>query len=138
MEADLTKVRQCLFNLLSNASKFTEQGVITTAVTRRIEEMSEWVYFSISDSGIGMTPEQLGKLFEPFTQADSSIAGKYGGTGLGLAVSRRFCKMMGGDITVASQLGKGSIFTMKIPARAPSFPDRRSECDRPDALVFQP
>jgi sigma-B regulation protein RsbU (phosphoserine phosphatase) len=138
MEADLTKVRQCLFNLLSNASKFTEQGVITTAVTRRIEEMSEWVYFSISDSGIGMTPEQLGKLFEPFTQADSSIAGKYGGTGLGLAVSRRFCKMMGGDITVASQLGKGSIFTMKIPARAPNSPDRRSECDRPDALVFQP
>jgi sigma-B regulation protein RsbU (phosphoserine phosphatase) len=138
METDRTKVRQCLFNLLSNASKFTEQGVITVAVTRCREEMSEWVYFSISDSGIGMTPEQMGRLFLPFTQANASIASKYGGTGLGLAISRRFCQMMGGDITVASQLGKGSTFTMKIPVRMPSSPDRRSEFDRPDVLVFQP
>ncbi len=136
METDLTKVRQCLFNLLSNASKFTEQGVITVAVTRCREEMSEWVHFSISDSGIGMTPEQLDKIFRPFAQADPSTASKFGGTGLGLAISRRFCQMMGGDITVASQLGKGSTFTMKIPVRLPNSPDRPSEFDRPNALVF--
>jgi sigma-B regulation protein RsbU (phosphoserine phosphatase) len=137
METDLTKLRQCLFNLLSNASKFTAQGVITIAVTRSRDEMSDWVYFAISDSGIGMSPEQLAKLFRPFAQADPSIASKYGGTGLGLAISRHFCQMMGGDITVASQLGKGSTFTMKIPVRLPDL-EGRSECGQLDALVFQP
>lgn len=136
METDLTKLRQCLFNLVSNASKFTAQGMITVAVTRCREEMSEWVYFSISDSGIGMSPEQLGKLFRPFTQADPSTASKYGGTGLGLAISRHFCQMMGGDITVTSQLGKGSTFTMKIPVRLPNL-ERQSEGGQLDALVLQ-
>jgi signal transduction histidine kinase len=136
MHADQTKVRQTLFNLLSNASKFTERGVIRLSVS---EKVSEWVseefatkptpahsptdplthprllVFSVSDTGIGMTPEQLGKLFQAFEQAESSTSKKYGGTGLGLAISRKFCRMMNGDITVQSEAGKGSVFTVTLP-----------------------
>jgi signal transduction histidine kinase/CheY-like chemotaxis protein len=115
MEADVTKVRQCLFNLLSNASKFTEKGMIGVTVTRRREAQAEWACFRVSDSGIGMTSEQLGKLFRPFMQGDPSITSKYGGTGLGLSISQHFCQMMGGEIEVESEFGKGSTFTMKIP-----------------------
>jgi phosphoserine phosphatase RsbU/P len=118
MEADLTKVRQCLFNLMSNALKFTEHGVVTVTVKRCMIKMAECAQFCISDSGIGMTSEQVGKLFQPFTQADPSIASKYGGTGLGLSISLRLCQMMGGTITVKSELGKGSTFTMTVPIRA--------------------
>ena len=118
LHADLTKVRQALFNLLSNASKFTENGRITLAVGRETDgDGKEWVNFSVADSGIGMTPEQLGRLFQAFTQADASTTRKYGGTGLGLTITRRFCEMMGGDISVASELGKGSIFTIRLPAK---------------------
>ncbi|MBI4786819.1 MAG: response regulator [Chloroflexi bacterium] len=115
MRADLTKVRQSIFNLLSNASKFTEQGVISLDVERTRADETEWMIFRVSDTGIGMTPEQLGKLFQEFSQADASTSRKYGGTGLGLALTRRFCRMMGGDITVESEPGKGSTFTMRLP-----------------------
>jgi signal transduction histidine kinase/CheY-like chemotaxis protein len=117
MRADLTKVRQSLFNLLSNASKFTSEGTIGLDVGRKVEpDGSDWVAFRVTDTGIGMTPEQLGKLFQEFTQADASTAGRFGGTGLGLALSRRFCRMMGGDITVESEPGRGSAFTIALPS----------------------
>ena len=116
MRADLTKVRQALFNLLSNACKFTKQGIIKLAVTRQAEGGTDWIVFSVADSGIGMTPEQMETLFEAFTQADASIAHQYGGTGLGLAITKRFCELMGGGITVESEAGKGSTFTVRIPA----------------------
>jgi PAS domain S-box-containing protein len=125
MYADLTKVRQALLNLLSNAAKFTEQGaiVLTVEIYEQNSELvdstqtssSTWVMFRVSDTGIGMTLEQLEKVFQAFTQADASTTRKYGGTGLGLAISRRFCQMMGGDINVASQVSQGSTFTIHLP-----------------------
>jgi len=116
MRADLTKVRQALFNLLSNACKFTDQGTITLAVAREAIDGRETMVFSVTDTGIGMTPEQLAKLFEVFSQADAATTRKYGGTGLGLALSRRLCRMMGGDVTVESGAGRGSTFTIRLPA----------------------
>ena len=127
MRADLTKVRQTLFNLLSNASKFTEKGVIRLSVERGSVERREsprsdaptlprsTLHFRVSDSGIGMTSEQLSRLFEAFSQADASTTRKYGGTGLGLAISRKFCRLMGGELTVTSEPGKGSTFTVTLP-----------------------
>jgi len=117
MHADATRVRQVLFNLLSNASKFTDKGKILLKVARDTEEGKDWIRFVVQDSGIGMTPEQTAKLFQAFTQADASTGRKYGGTGLGLAICRRFCRMMGGDVTVESTLGKGTTFTVRVPAR---------------------
>jgi signal transduction histidine kinase/DNA-binding response OmpR family regulator len=116
MRADLTKVRQSLFNLLSNACKFTAQGTITLAVTRETVDGAAWVTFRVSDTGTGMTPEQMGKLFQAFSQAEASTTRQYGGTGLGLAITRHFCRMMGGDITVESAIGQGSTFTIRLPA----------------------
>jgi len=117
MYADLTKIRQNLLNLLSNASKFTERGTLKLLVSRYENNGSEWVRFQVSDSGIGMTPEQMGKLFQVFTQADASTTRKYGGTGLGLAITKKFCQMMGGDIVVESEVSQGSTFTMELPVR---------------------
>jgi PAS domain S-box-containing protein len=117
MHADLSKVRQCLFNLLSNALKFTKDGAVTLDVSQSSEGAADWLSFRVSDTGIGMTAKQMEGLFQAFTQADSSTSSKYGGTGLGLAISRQFCRMMGGDITVASEVGKGSTFTVRLPAR---------------------
>jgi signal transduction histidine kinase len=117
MDADLTKVRQTLFNLLSNAAKFTDHGTISLEARREAVDGRDWLEFVVSDTGIGMTPEQLGKLFQAFSQADASVRHKYGGTGLGLAISRRFCQLMGGDIVVASEYGKGSRFTVRLPAQ---------------------
>jgi CheY-like chemotaxis protein len=106
-----------LFNLQSNASKFTEHGTITLDVLEEKDARGMgWISFSVRDTGIGLTPDQLGKLFQAFTQADASTSRKYGGTGLGLVISRRFCQMMGGDITVESALGQGSTFTVRLPA----------------------
>jgi signal transduction histidine kinase/CheY-like chemotaxis protein len=130
MHADLTKVRQALFNLLSNACKFTERGTIVLAVAREALDGRESMVFSVRDTGIGMTPEQLARLFEAFSQADAATTRRYGGTGLGLALSRRLCRMMGGDVTVESEPGRGSTFTVRLPAqvveaseeRAPSVP----------------
>ena len=116
IRADMTKVRQVLFNLLSNASKFTERGTISLDVSRKTEDGTDWVSFSVTDTGIGMTLEQMGTLFKTFSQGDASTSRKYGGTGLGLALSRGLCQMMGGDITVESEVGKGSTFTSKLPA----------------------
>ena len=118
MQSDVTKVRQCLLNLLSNASKFTENGLITLRVTAVASEGSDepdWLRFTVSDTGIGMTVEQMDRLFQSFSQADSSTTRKYGGTGLGLAISRRFARLMGGDITVESEPGVGSTFTLTLP-----------------------
>jgi PAS domain S-box-containing protein len=116
MHADVTRVRQVLFNLLSNASKFTERGTITLAGARRTMGNAEWIELTVRDTGIGMTPEQLERLFNAFAQAESSTAKKYGGTGLGLVISRMFCEMMGGTITVASEAGVGTVFTVRLPA----------------------
>ncbi|MDQ3813029.1 MAG: ATP-binding protein, partial [Armatimonadota bacterium] len=122
MHADLTKVRQSLFNLLSNASKFTEKGTITLSVARVKTKEKDGIEFRVSDTGIGMTPEQLDKLFQTFTQADASTMRKYGGTGLGLAITRRFCRMMGGDVTVESEYGQGTTFTIRLPAQVVPAP----------------
>ena len=119
MHSDLTKIRQMLFNLLSNASKFTEKGKLRLVVTRSVENGADWLRFAVSDSGIGMTPEQIGRLFQAFSQADASTTRKFGGTGLGLAISRDFCRLLGGDITVESVPGEGSTFTVALPASAP-------------------
>ena len=116
MHADLTKVRQSLFNLLSNSCKFTENGTVTLSVEREQPEGGDWMVFRVHDTGIGMTPEQMGRLFQEFSQADASTTRNYGGTGLGLARSRRLCQMMGGDITVESEPGRGSTFTLRLPA----------------------
>ena len=114
MRADLTKVRQLLFNLLSNSSKFTSAGHIVLEATR--EGAPSWMTFRVRDSGIGMTQEQLARVFDSFTQADASIAAKYGGTGLGLTITRKFCEMMGGTIAAESEPGKGTTFTVRLPA----------------------
>ena len=116
MEGDETKVRQVLFNLLSNAAKFTEQGRITLTVTRQTTcNGLDWIDFQVVDTGIGMSPEEMTPLFQPFVQADTSTSRKYGGTGLGLAISHRLCQLMGGNIEVKSELGKGSTFIVRLP-----------------------
>lgn len=117
MYADVTKLRQGLFNLLSNASKFTSEGTITLEVARGKPDGSEWMSFKVSDTGIGMTQEQMDRLFQAFVQADAGTTKKFGGTGLGLAITRHFSRMMGGDTTVASEFKKGSTFTIRLPAR---------------------
>ena len=115
IHADQTRFRQSLLNLASNANKFTERGIITIAAREGQDSGRDWVTLAVTDTGIGMTPEQMGKLFQEFSQASSATASKYGGTGLGLAISRRFCQMMGGDITVESEPGRGSTFTICLP-----------------------
>jgi len=119
INADMTKLRQIMFNLLSNASKFTKDGEIRLECERTTRTDGDWIAFRVIDSGIGMSDEQIGRLFQDFSQADSSTTRKYGGTGLGLAISKRFCQMMGGDITVTSEVGKGSVFTVTLPANIP-------------------
>jgi signal transduction histidine kinase/CheY-like chemotaxis protein len=115
LTVDPMRLRQILLNLLSNACKFTSQGEVKLRV-RKVADGRNWVEFAVVDTGIGMTPEQQAKLFEEFTQADSSTARRYGGTGLGLAITRKLARMMGGDVTVASEPGKGSVFTVRLPA----------------------
>ena len=115
--SDLTRVRQILFNLLSNACKFTQSGTVDLHVAAG-EPGRGLIEFRVTDSGIGMTPEQLGKVFEAFAQADSSTTRKYGGTGLGLAITKKFCEMMDGEIEVESQIGQGTTFVVRLPQRA--------------------
>src|SRR5262249_876436 len=115
MHADQMRLRQALLNLMSNANKFTERGSIAIDARQGQENGRDWVTIAVADTGIGMTPEQMGKLFQKFSQASSGTATKYGGTGLGLAISKRFCQMMGGDITVESEPGRGSTFTIRLP-----------------------
>ena len=117
MHADLTKVRQSLFNLLSNACKFTEHGTIILDASRQSIGGVDWITFSVSDTGIGMAPDQMEKLFQPFVQGDASTSRKFGGTGLGMTITHRFCEMMGGEITAKSEPGGGTSFTIRLPAR---------------------
>ncbi len=114
---DPMRLRQILLNLLSNACKFTKQGEVTLKA-RKIVNGGDWIELAVSDTGIGMTPEQQARLFAEFTQADSLTARRFGGTGLGLAISRKLARMMGGDVTVASEPGKGSVFTVRLPGSA--------------------
>jgi signal transduction histidine kinase/DNA-binding response OmpR family regulator len=116
MRADQMKVRQTLYNLLSNAVKFTQGGTITLDADRQLMDGGEWIVFRVADTGIGLSDEQLSKLFLDFSQADASTTRRFGGTGLGLALTRRFCQMMGGDVSVHSVMGEGSVFTIKLPA----------------------
>ena len=115
MHADLTRVRQILLNLLSNASKFTEKGTVTLVASREVDDGRHWIVFEVHDTGIGMTPAQRERLFQPFTQADPSTTRKYGGTGLGLSITKRFCELMSGTIGVSSEAGEGSVFTVRLP-----------------------
>jgi len=117
---DYTKTRQVLLNLLSNAAKFTEEGTVRFEVQRQNTQQGERILFTVSDEGIGMTPEQQKKLFRPFTQVDASTTRRFGGTGLGLAISKEFVGMMQGDIKVSSEFGQGSVFTVSLPIKAQS------------------
>jgi len=128
MFGDETRVRQVLINLLSNACKFTQNGEIRTGATRVCASDGEWLELSVSDTGIGMAPEQLSRLFKEFSQANASTTGKYGGAGLGLAISRRFCRLMGGEISVTSAPDVGTTFTVRPPIRTEpgSFPADQS------------
>jgi signal transduction histidine kinase len=114
---DPMRLRQILLNLLSNACKFTKEGEVKLRASK-VRNGHHWVELSVSDTGIGMTPEQQAKLFEEFSQADATTAQRFGGTGLGLAITRKLARMMGGDVTVTSQPGKGSVFTVRLPAGA--------------------
>jgi len=116
MLSDLTRVRQVLFNLLSNAAKFTEDGTIDLTVRRERREDEDWLAFRVADTGIGMSEDQVAHVFQPFAQADGSTTRRFGGTGLGLTICRRLCEMMGGTIDVVSALGKGSVFDVYLPA----------------------
>ncbi|OUD13092.1 ATP-binding response regulator [Thioflexithrix psekupsensis] len=115
MHSDVTKVRQILLNLLSNAAKFTEHGEVRVSIVREQRIEQEWVRFTVQDTGIGITSEQMAKLFKPFTQADASTTRRYGGTGLGLAITKSFAEIMGGKITSSSVPGQGSIFCVELP-----------------------
>jgi signal transduction histidine kinase len=144
MRADMTKVQQILFNLLNNATKFTEQGRITLTIDRESpaignpspqtmndgQQRGDEIIFRVTDTGIGITPEQTQNLFEAFTQADVSTTRKYGGTGLGLTITQHFCQMLGGKITVESEFGRGSTFTVYLPAEVVE-----AEADQPVAVM---
>jgi signal transduction histidine kinase len=116
LHADQTRVRQALLNVASNANKFTEHGTVTIRARRVAHDGSAWITLAVVDTGVGMTPELMARLFQEFVQADATTHIKHGGTGLGLAISRRLCQMMGGDITVESEVGRGSTFTIRLPA----------------------
>jgi PAS domain S-box-containing protein len=136
IHADLTKLRQCIFNLVSNASKFTKDGVVTLGVSRVLRGDQDWLVISLSDTGIGIPDDKLDHVFEEFAQVDDSTTREYGGTGLGLPLSRRLCRLMGGDLTVSSEPGVGSTFTIEIPAtvsdgKAESQPPAQ---EQPDAI----
>ena len=138
IRTDHTKIKQILLNLLSNAAKFTHDGHIGLDVTRRAGNRGEWIRLVVRDTGIGMTPEQLGKLFQPFSQGDESTSREYGGTGLGLAITRRFVALLGGDVTVESTPGKGSVFTVDLPASPGARPAAPSAAARVPAMSGNP
>ena len=140
VRVDLTKLRQALFNLLSNAAKFTEKGTISLSAAKVMRDDDEWLELSVADSGIGISADKLEAVFEEFSQADDSTTRDYGGTGLGLPISRRFCQMMGGDISVASELGKGTTFTIEIPSRVDALEAARiaAKTEQPEAKEMAP
>jgi adenylate cyclase len=130
LTVDPMRLRQILLNLLSNACKFTKEGEVKLAACK-VSNGSNFVELAVSDTGIGMTAEQQAKLFEEFSQADATTAHRFGGTGLGLAITRKLARMMGGDVTVTSQPGKGSVFTVRLPGSADSQPTTsKCCCDR--------
>jgi len=135
MYSDQLKVRQILFNILTNAAKFTNEGQIRLGVRAVSEQDGIWVEFEVFDTGIGMTPEQVDRVFGEFLQADSSTTREYGGTGLGLAISRRMARMLGGDISVTSAFGKGSTFTVRLPARMPLIGDGEDTVSVPSTVA---
>ena len=128
LTVDPMRLRQILLNLLSNACKFTKQGEVMLRA-RKVVDGRNWIEIAVADTGIGMTAEQQAKLFEEFTQADSSTARQYGGTGLGLAITRKLARMMGGDVTVTSQPGKGSVFTVRLPGSAEPLANKSTDAD---------
>jgi signal transduction histidine kinase len=123
MHADQGRVRQVLHSLLHNACKFAENGAVALAVARGCADGADWLEFRVTDTGIGIPQEQMASLFGDFTQADASSTRRYGGTGLGLAISQRLARMMGGEITVESERGRGSAFTVRLPARCEPTPE---------------
>jgi len=133
IRSDPMRLRQIMLNLLSNACKFTDHGSVSLAVDRHREGDDDWISIRVTDTGIGMTDEQLGKLFQEFSQADSSTTRKYGGTGLGLAISDRLCRMMGGAIAVKSEPGRGTTFSVRLPADRPGIPDTAAIATVPEA-----
>ena len=136
MVGDMTRVRQCLLNLLSNAAKFTEGGSVWLEARREVLADGTWMVISVKDTGAGMSQRQLSQLFQPFTQVDDSFTRRHGGTGLGLNITRRFCVLMGGEIAVQSEVGVGSVFTMRLPAE-PSEASPPSVADNPAAPLEQ-
>jgi signal transduction histidine kinase/CheY-like chemotaxis protein len=126
IRADLTKTRQVLFNLLSNAAKFTHEDTIKVSARREGRDGSDWICISVTDSGIGISEEKIESVFEAFSQADESTTRDYGGTGLGLPISRRFCRMMGGDLTATSEVGVGSTFTIELPAEVDALKEAKA------------
>lgn len=126
IQNDDMKLKQVIFNLLSNASKFTNEGSISIKVKRCTDENKDWITISVTDTGIGISSDNLEKIFQPFSQADSSTSREYGGTGLGLDISRNFCWLMGGDLKVTSEQGKGSCFLIQIPEKVKSIPEEKS------------
>ena len=137
LHADQMKVRQSLFNILGNANKFTEDGHIALKIKPVRKGRHEYIQFRITDTGIGMTEDQLGKLFSPFSQADSSTSRKYGGTGLGLVITTHFCEMMGGSISVSSMPGQGSSFTIRLPRHKENRPARRDPDEEADEASLE-
>jgi len=133
VHSDVTKMRQVVFNLLSNAAKFTEDGTITISIETEKVMDKEWLEISVTDTGIGMNEEQARAVFDEFTQADTSTTRKYGGTGLGLPISRHFTQMMGGDISVKSEPGVGSTFTVRVPKQV--VPQPKDDLDVDEAIA---
>jgi signal transduction histidine kinase/CheY-like chemotaxis protein len=138
MRADLTKVRQALFNLLSNAAKFTHAGEIGLEVRSESKEGADWVRMAVSDSGVGIPSDKLDHVFEEFSQAEDSTSRNFGGTGLGLPISQRFCRMMGGDITLESTLGEGSTFTIRLPVEVELVSEEAAAEEAPAAVAPEP
>lgn len=138
MYSDLTRVRQILFNLLGNACKFTRSGTVELSVSSEATAAGDFMKFQVKDSGIGMTPEQVGKVFESFAQADSSTTRKYGGTGLGLAITKKFCEMLDGTIQVESEIGKGATFTVRLPRQMAKEKDQSFSLASPVHPVSSP
>ena len=138
VRSDLTKLRQALFNLLSNAAKFTREGEVTFSAARFARADKDWIRLAVADTGIGIAADKIEHLFEEFIQADLSTTREYGGTGLGLSISRRFCRMMGGDIAVTSEPGKGSVFTIELPAQVDALEAAHAAGEAPVRAIEEP